>query len=412
MKKNSKFCAKIILAMLFSAFISPVFSNVTPTSIEILNSMGIVGPFSENSDATISYNFKLEGYSKERVDKYIVLNFEGYDARISIPGYPALPYDVQVIELPNKYVIENVSVDLTSVTYRVESLERKVAPSHQPLYYSTAINQSIVYEENREIYAQNRYFPGCLVKYNVGYGSSGKTIITLHLYPLQYNSATYNLAIFESFKVLIKYNLVQYQEASEEMVIITTPWLIEKVQPLAEYYNSTLGITTKVENTDNIYSTYPPAKNITEFPGFYAPLTSDSAYSTLRSRYNWTLALKIISYINQTKPKNVLLVGSAKDVPPSFYYQSAYLSRMDSWEGWIPTDYFYASADYDLIPERSVGRIPFSDSASVQKVVNKKSFHGTVQRFRYNPTGCETSLWPADTRLVSPTCLASQRFQA
>jgi len=363
----------MLLAVLSTALFSSMFPSAmsTLTQVDTVKTMGIDGPFSEGTDATTSYSFQLEGFSKGNSGNYIVLSFKDLDGRISVPGYPALPYDVQVVEAPGQCVIEEISVSSSSLSYKIESLTKKVLPAPKPLFYFPIEGQTLVYEENEDVYARSKYFPGRLVEYTVGYGSGGKTIITMHLYPLQYNPITSTLAIFDSFKVLVKYHVEQYSDPSEKMVIITTSASSEAVWPLAEFYNRTIGLSTEVKTTDWIYSSYPAAENITEYSGFYSPVQLNPYYYTLADKYDWILALKIISYLNDTKPTHVLLVGNSVEVPPSFYYQSSFMSQLSEFEGWIPTDYFYGSADYDLIPERSVGRIPFSDNATVQKVVDK-----------------------------------------
>ena len=364
----------MLLAVFSVALVSPItFSVMALQSSEVntLKTMGIDGPFFKGEDAATTYSFQLEGFSEGSSGDYLMLSFNGFDARVSVPGYPALPYDVHVIEVPGRCVIDEIGVASSDLSYEVESLTKKVLPAPKPMFYLPIKNQELVYEENEDVYTRNKHFPGHLVEHSVGYGSNGKTMITMHLYPLQYNPATSELVVFNSLEVLVKYHVEQYSEPSEKMVVITTSGLNETVWPLAELYNLTIGLPTEIKTTDWIYSSYSEAESITSYSGFYAPVQHNSLYDTLVDSYNWTLALKIISYINSTNPEHVLLVGDADKVPPSFYYQSEYMSLVSPWWGWIPTDHFYASTDYDMIPERFVGRIPFSDNVTVQKVVDK-----------------------------------------
>jgi hypothetical protein len=369
-----KFYGMVLLTALLIALVSPMIFNVMALQspeVNALKTMGIDGPFFEGEDATTTYSFQLEGFSKGNSSNYLMLSFNGFDGRVSVPGYPALPYDVHVIEVLGRCVIDEIGVVSSHLSYKVVSLTKKVLPAPNPMFYLPIKNQTLVYEENRDVYARNKHFPGRLVEYSVDYGSSGKTMITMHLYPLQYNPVTSELVVFNSLKVLVKYHIEQYSPPSEKMVIIITSELNETVWPLAEFYNLTIGLPTEIKTTDWIYSSYSEAENITSYSGFYAPVQLNPLYYTLVDSYNWTLALKIISYLNSTNPEHVLLVGGADKVPPSFYYQSEYMSWYTPWWGWIPTDHFYASTDYDLIPERFVGRIPFSDDVTVQKAINK-----------------------------------------
>ena len=363
-----------LLAILSTALVSTMLSNalaIQPSEINILQATGVDGPFFNGEDVTATYSFQLEGLSKGSSGNYLTVNFDGFDGRISVPGCPALPYKVHVIEVLGDAVIDEIGVNPSPISYTVEQLSRKVLPAPNPMFYGCIENQKLVYEESSDIYTADKYFPGSLLAYYVGHGSGGKTLITMQLYPLQYNPVTSKLMIFNSIKVSVKYHVEEYQQPSEKMVIITTSELNGSVLPLAEFYNTIIGLSTEIKTTNWIYSTYPLAKNITEYSGFYAPVQLDPSYYMLVNNYNWTLALRIVSYLKDTNPTHVLLVGGADIVPPSFYYQSPFISGYRPWWGWVPTDYFYASTDYDLIPERSVGRIPFNDKATVQKVVNK-----------------------------------------
>ena len=55
-------------------------------------------------------------------------------------------------------------------------------------------------------------------------------------------------------------------------------------------------------------------------------------------------------------------------MPPSFYYNGFF---GDFYNSWIPTDLFYASPDYDLVPDLYVSRIPFSSPENITHVVDK-----------------------------------------
>jgi hypothetical protein len=75
----------------------------------------------------------------------------------------------------------------------------------------------------------------------------------------------------------------------------------------------------------------------------------------------------------------VALLGDALLVPPSFYYHSALEQALNRHSAkasrthaqWIPTDIFYASPDYDLVPNYAVGRISVNDAAEARHVVGK-----------------------------------------
>jgi len=82
--------------------------------------------------------------------------------------------------------------------------------------------------------------------------------------------------------------------------------------------------------------------------------------------YNYTLAMKIISYLRTQigKAKYVTLFGDAGVIPPSYYVHFHGLCV-------IPTDYFYASPDYSMKPRFAVGRIPVSDPSEASTFITK-----------------------------------------
>ena len=362
----------ISLLTLWTSIFVPLIPTVLAVSPKksTMKNMGVIGPFFESNNSNISYTFSLRGFAEKRVGRYVKLSFEGVDGRISIPGYPALPYGVHVVKLPLNAVVDEVGI--SRFDYEYERLSERILPAPNPLFYMENVNQTLKYKENVAVYADNAFFPGRLMSFYVTQNFNKETTVNIQLYPIQYNPTSSELLVFRTLEVSIKYHIESsYSSSLEKNVIITTSSLNASVWPLAEYYNTTIGTPTQIVTTDWIYAHYPSAKNITAYSGFYAPFQQDVLYEDLKSYYNWTLALRIISYLNQTLPSHVLLVGSAKTVPPSFYYQSETMSRMDPWWGWIPTDYFYASTDYDLLPERSVGRIPFDNKTLVEKTVNK-----------------------------------------
>jgi len=174
---------------------------------------------------------------------------------------------------------------------------------------------------------------------------------------------------------------------SAEYIIITSPELEEAAEPLASFY-SARGISTALVSVDWIYENYLPAENITMYWGFYTfesiEWIYDPYYELLLENYNWTLALKIISFLRDQAAHpfltHILLLGPSDEVPPSFYflsYDNYYM--VDAWNGWVPTDMFYMSPDYDLVPNYAVGRIPVDDPEQAAYVIRKiRDWHHNV----------------------------------
>jgi len=367
----------ILLALITISIIPSAIVLVAETPCnEELKALGIEGPYTYDIS---SINRVIDVSSKavkEDTRSYIVMNLDEYNGRISIPGHPALPYKSYKIILNGKYEVSDVSVLV--VKYHEEILSKKIMPAPEPIpYMITSKSKNVELKEDQEIYSSSKFYPGKLVDYYVGYGLGGKTVIIVKFYPIQYNPVVGKIIVIDKAYITIKYDLEEYTtEPPESMVIITSKDLIDTLKPLVEFYNET-GITVNITTIEYINKTFKPAENITMYSGFYNPMIKgekDPIYPILVKTYKWKLALKTISFLRNVtgKYKYVLLVGDGNTVPPSFYYQSvmAYY-YVGPWNAWNPTDFFYASPDYDLVPDYFVGRIPFSDPKLLSFVVAK-----------------------------------------
>lgn len=148
----------------------------------------------------------------------------------------------------------------------------------------------------------------------------------------------------------------------EGMVIIVPddPLLLAAAKKIAGLHGKQ-GISVRIVTTSSIYRGYKPAK---------PPVTM---CKDLPKEYNESLALRILSFIKSLRGTNVeyvLLIGSARDVPPIYYCSPTLRELIDPKEGIVPSDYYYADPDGDGVVDFAVGRIPFSDSAKVAAYIN------------------------------------------
>ena len=148
----------------------------------------------------------------------------------------------------------------------------------------------------------------------------------------------------------------------EEMVIIVPndPLLLAAARKIAGMHEQE-GISTRIVTTSSIYRDYEPAE---------PPVTM---CKDLPKEYNESLALRILSFVKSLRGANVkyiLLIGSAKDVPPIYYCSPTLRELIDPKEGVVPSDYYYADPDQNGVVDFAVGRIPFSNSAKVAAYIN------------------------------------------
>jgi hypothetical protein len=99
--------------------------------------------------------------------------------------------------------------------------------------------------------------------------------------------------------------------------------------------------------------------------------------------YDYALARKIVAYLRD-QPAHprlvyVTILGDGLLVPPSFYFYCRPYDTLkplfppdhEIHRKWVPTDLFYASPDYDWVPNFRVGRLSVNDADEAAHVVDK-----------------------------------------
>ncbi len=155
-----------------------------------------------------------------------------------------------------------------------------------------------------------------------------------------------------------------------DAIIIVSPRYYEYAVNFSLYHPEyNIGIV----NTDWIFQNFDEAEmpSLSGFASGNQPLRN-----VLASKYNYSLALRIISFlrsIRNSSVKYIILMGNVIDVPPSYYYWDScfYAYYKNAEQSWIPTDIFYASPDYDYYPEFAVSRIPFIGEQDISTYINK-----------------------------------------
>ncbi len=387
MRKTTAYMLLILISLTLTGTIG--YTYYSPDYSSELESYGIDVPKDSlaNSENIISYTTVVDELSIEHPvsgEPYVIISINdgSTGGRISIPGAPALPYKTYMYIVDGYIDEEDVKVNVLVNSYRVIELKDPIIPAPQPLFYSP-VEQSIVYKIDDKIYSIDHFYPGRIVDVQVFHGLNGRSVISLKVFPLQYNPVENKLIIVEKAYVEIGYSISRKYKFSENRVLIlTSEPLVNATNALKELYTS-LGYNASIVTVEAIYSNYTEAENITMYPGFYNPAIVggyDPVYEMLKQVYNWSLALRIISFLRETfgNYSHLIIVGDARTVPPSFYMQSP---MMDPYNAWIPTDLFYASPDYDLLPDIYVGRIPFSDPEVISYVAEKISkWYGSEAR--------------------------------
>ncbi len=297
------------------------------------------------------------------------------------PGEPLLPVRVTELELPPGARVLGLRV--VGGEYVELEGDLVIAPMPKPQTWlpprgggppgEVGREGGDVLSPDPEVYSSEAYLPGVVAR--VRYGSDGRRVLAfVEFFPVQYSPARRRAVLITSARVELYYVAGEEGPAEAlspiltgaEGVIITTEGLRDAAEELAELH-ADWGVPTAVVTVEEIARYYPPAGD-PPLPGYWNETLPD------RDRivgYDYDLAKRIISYLRDRVAhpnlRYVTILGDSDLVPPSFYYYD------EGWwgggyEAWIPTDYLYASPDYDLVPDYAVGRLPVNSSAAGEVV--------------------------------------------
>ena len=340
-----------------------------------LNVLDIKGTLSKNAidplkynQKTISFHFDYSSCTLEIVDdtySYIAVD----DLQLaSSPGKPLIPMKTFTVTIPGHVeIIEAGVIDGQYVT-----IDNKIVPvpKPQPVFWSETMFSDKVNKliPDLKTYTSDALFPGNLVSYDVGYDTE-KTVVYLRVYPVQYMPKSNKALFISDGDIQLFYTeddsiMVQSSDANSwTNIIIAPPAFYDEAVQLRNFH-ITEGTETAVVNTTWIFNNYKEADN-PPFPG-YDNLTRTFIIENIRD-YDFSLAKKIISYLKDTSlhPELafVTLLGTARMVPPSYYVYAG--------PALVPTDFFYASPDYDRVTSFKVGRLPVDTVEQASHVVEK-----------------------------------------
>lgn len=356
---------------------SQVASNL---DIKEIIDEGKTSSYSKDEIKTKEFHFDPSQCIIHRIgQRRVYLEIEGLKP-FGLPGNPMLPMKTFIIEIPkNSEILE---VGITNGYYKEIMNRLTIVPNPEPVFWS---NDKIEAEKvidsllpNMKVYNSDQFFPGTFVSYEVGEDNE-KKLVFVRVYPVQYAPKLGKTILLTdgSVKVFYKYEGASVPSSLSKgsgvvNVIITPPSLFDQASELKTFHDSE-GTSTAVVNTTWIYAQYEEA-NDPPYDGYSDPTLP--GWETIHD-YNYSLAKRIINYLNDSGEhpnlQYVTLLGNALLVPPSYYY----------YYSWTPTDFFYASPDYDLVSNYFVGRLPINDAIEAAHVIDKiKHWNATSDLFR------------------------------
>lgn len=331
---------------------------------------------------SIPFDFDLSSCSLKKTDMYTSIQMDGLSTSGS-PGDPLIPMKTMTLTIPGHITILDVEI----VDGEYHYIENPIfpAPKPEPVFWSESLIEQRIGQltPNVETYTREAYYPGEILSYDVGY-TTEKTVIYVRIYPVQYKPCSREALLISQGQIELIYEdeSNDYPQSTKdnswENIIISPPSFYNEAVKLCEFHNSQ-GTISNVMNTTWISDNYDEAKN-PPYPGFdNMTELSNILFENQLQGYNFSLAKKIISFLNDTSyhPEltYVTLLGTARMVPPSYYVFS-------SNGVFVPTDFFYASPEYDLVTNYKVGRLPVDTVQQAGQVVNKIiNWKGTTELF-------------------------------
>ncbi len=299
------------------------------------------------------------------------------------PGEPQISMKTFVLELERD--AEVCGVEVTEGSFAKVQGEVKIAPSpraSEPNWHKLIPDEAI--------YGRNTLFPGSLVRYERGRDNERQHVF-VRFFPLQYAPAKKEATLVTKATIRLYYKPGQTTvplngdlesagtggvtnrivPAFAQCVIICPSILKNQGQRLANFHKEKEDILSAVVTTEAIRGAYPPAED----PPFEGCKNRDATGWKLFVAYDYALARQIIAFLRDQAAHPhlayVTLLGDATSVPPSYYYYQHYAQSQTDYTEWMPTDMFYASPDFDLVPNYHLGRLSVSNAAEALSVVEK-----------------------------------------
>jgi hypothetical protein len=295
------------------------------------------------------------------------------------PGEPELPMKTFVVELDKADHVYGVEVSAGKFS-QVDG-ELNLVPMPKPGEWSAGSGRSATHIPDQAVYALNTPFPGRWLSYETG-ADNEHQYVYVRLFPLQYTPSRKKVIILTEATVNVYYGSAPLpgepvQDASASLAlspivtnvpsIIICPASLQAQANDLEAFHETEGISSAVVTTEQISASYSAAAD-PPFSGYKN--TGLAGWRNLK-RYNYILAKQIIAFLADTDHHSgleyVTLLGDGLLVPPSYYYSA----NGGTYDDWIPTDFFYASPDFDFTANHKIGRLPVSNTTEASALINK-----------------------------------------
>jgi len=290
-----------------------------------------------------------------------------------------LPVHTKTYTFPFGTKIDNVDVKFSDAIEKKLSLPIK--PVHRSQIRSIYVSHEIDESENIIDYSDIEIYPDIQYSYRTGIGLKNLehvTILTVHLYPVQYKPNENIIYYSNTATIDISYSTVEKTidfKDEYDFLILTYNNFKSALEPLAELKNQN-DISTKIVTLDEVYDgTY------FEVQGIDAP--EKIKYFIKNALENWNIHYVLlvgsgvegaekfpVRYVYIPDPPHEEQFGSV------LYYADIYKAG-DEFADWDYDDdrrygeYPQDVPDVDLYPDVCIGLLPCNNAREVKTIVNK-----------------------------------------
>jgi hypothetical protein len=392
---------KIVLGILVSLLMvgSVIAGSTSVNNIELNENLTLF------EDGEIVTSIPVGSYEIESTDQGDIVTVEDF-GRLLIPGKPDLPTKIFAIAIPPSAQYVDISYDTGE---RIELPgEYNVMPIPLPQVIGVEDpevreKEDQVYNENYEItYNIDKTYPASIVEFERTAGFRKYNLVDVRVNPFSYKPLSGKLTYYPDITVYISYTFPEGYDPTEIM--------FDEVESFEQRASEFI---LNYEVAKDWYPTSPSGRSIYD----YVIITLDSLTSSVNDLVDWEeskgksvnvvttswinsnyngydLAEKIRNFLRDKYPSNewgieyVCLIGDYDDVPIRLTAQNVGYGRPE-------TDFYYAELSYpdsqswdangnhrygetygdpvDFYAEVYVGRIPWSDSNTIESICQKSA---------------------------------------
>jgi len=414
MKFRNKLMSSIVLTILV---VVSVFANAqVPKDNGGLKLTCSEAGFSNGGGSTVTVTVSSGHYDIKSIEEGHEVYTENF-GRLLVPGKPSLPSRIFSIAIPPGAKVTDVNFDTGEGIALPEKYE--IAPASLPRAigsenpYAYGQNKKMCEENHNSAYGSDDPYPPSAVEFVRTSGYRGYNLVDVRVTPFAYRPLSGRLTHYPETTIHVNY---EFPGGTDGEVTDS----LERTERIAEEI---------IFNYDQAKNWYPKGASIGRGTHDYVIITLDSLTSSVTPLVDWEtskgrtvevvttswidanyggydLAEKMRNFLRDKYPsgewgiEDVLLVGHYDDVPmrrtwqdvgygkpeTDFYYAELSLPDERSWDADGDHNYGEDSDPIDFYSEVNVGRIPWSDAATVLSICEKSVAyeHNSDSSFKKN----------------------------